>query len=182
MQSLEERIIELSKVKIVLLLLGAIIFVVVGAWFLTWDAQTIENACRFNSPTLAYGIGVFSMLFFGLCGLVGIKKLFDKSPGLVLNSEGILDNSSGLSAGLIPWSEVVDIEQYQVRTQKFVSIHVKDPGKYANIGNALKKMANRVNIKMCGTPINISANSLKIGHEYLLKTIQEYYQKNRSNV
>ena len=116
-----------------------------------------------------------------MCGFVGIKKLFDKSPGLVLNSEGILDNSSGLSAGVIPWSEVVDIREYQVQKQKFVSIHVQDPEKYANNGNALKRMANRANIKMCGTPINISANSLKIGYEELLETIQEYYRNSRSN-
>ncbi len=181
MSSLEEKIIYLSKVKIIALILGSIIVVVLGAWFLSLDAQSIESSRRFNSPTLVYGIGIVSIVLFGLSGLFGIKKLFDKSPGLILNSEGILDNSSGLSAGLIPWSEVMDIGEYQVQKQKFISIHVQDPEKYANNGNALKRMANRANIKMCGTPINISANSLKIGYKELLDVIQEYYRSSRSN-
>lgn len=178
---LEERVIELSKVKIVLLILGAAAFVLLGAWLLSLDAGTIESQRRFNNPILIYGVGVASIVFFGLCGLVGIKKLFDKSPGLILSAEGILDNSSGVSAGIIPWSEVVSIGEYQVQKQKFISIQVADPNKYANSGNALKRMANRANIKMCGTPVNISANSLKISYSELLETITEYYHNSTKN-
>ena len=178
---LKEKVIELSKVKIMLLILGAIIFVLLGAWVLSLDAQTIENQRRFNSPSLVYGVGIASIIFFGLCGLVGIKKLFDKSPGLIINSKGILDNSSGVSAGIIPWAEIVSIGEYQVQKQKFISIQVTDPEKYANNGNALKRMANRANIKMCGTPINISANSLKISYSELLETITEYYRNSIEN-
>lgn len=181
MSSSEAKIIYLRKVKVILLILGAIIFVALGAWFLSLDPQDIESSRRFNNPILIYGIGISSIVFSGLCGFVGIKKLFDKSPGQILNSEGILDNSSGLSAGIIPWSEVVDIGQYQVQKQKFVSIYVQDPEKYVNTGNALKRMANRANMKMCGTPINISANSLKIGYDELLETIQNHYRNSRSN-
>jgi len=178
---LEEKVIELSKVKIILITLGAITFVLLGVWFFSLDAETIESQRRFNSPTLVYGIGFISIVFFGLCGLFGIKKIFDKSPGLVVSSDGILDNSSGISAGIIPWSEVVSIGEYQVQKQKFISIQVTDPEKYANNGNALKRMANRANIKICGTPINISANSLKINYRELLETITEYYQQSREN-
>ncbi len=176
-----EKIIYLSKLKIILLIVGASIFVALGVWFLTLDTDSIESSRRFNSPALVYGIGVIGIVFFGLCALVGLKKLFDKAPGLILNEEGILDNSSGVSAGVIPWSEVVGINEYQVQKQKFVSILVQDPEKYVNTGNALKRMANKANVKMCGTPINISANSLKISYEELLDTIEEYYRKYRQN-
>lgn len=178
---LEERVIELSKVKIVLLILGAIVFVVLGAWLLSLDAEAIESQRKFSSPTLIYGIGIVSIVFFGLCGLVGIRKLFDKSPGLIVSAEGILDNSSGVSAGIIPWSEVVSIGEYQIQKQKFISVQVTDPNKYANNGNVLKRMANRANIKMCGTPVNISANSLKISYNELFETINEYYRNSLEN-
>ena len=177
----EERVIELSKVKIILLTLGAVAFVLLGAWFLSLDTQTIESQRKFNSPTLVYGVGIVSIAFFGLCGLIAVKKLFDNSPGLIINSEGILDNSSGVSAGIIPWGEIVGIGEHQVHKQKFISIQVKDPEKYVNNGSALKRMANRADIKLCGTPINISANSLKISHDDLLQTIGEYYRKTREN-
>lgn len=178
---LEEKVIALSKIKILLLTIGAVVFVLLGVWFLSLDAQTIESQRKFNSPTLVYGIGVVSIVFFGLCGLVGIKKFFDNSPGLIISSKGIQDNSSGVSAGLIPWEEVVGIGEYQIQKQKFISIQVKDPEKYANNGNALKRMANRANIKMCGTPVNISANSLKISYDELLETITEYYHRSNAN-
>ncbi|MBE0462093.1 MAG: STM3941 family protein [Halomonadaceae bacterium] len=177
----EERVIELNKVKIILLTLGAFAFVLLGVWFLFMDIQTIESQRKFNSPTLVYGVGVVSIVFFGLCGLIGVKKLFDNSPGLIINSEGVLDNSSGVSAGMIPWDDIVSIGEYQIQKQKFISIQVKDAEIYANNGNALKRMANRANIKMCGTPVNISANSLKISYDDLLEIIDEYYHRSREN-
>lgn len=181
MTSSKETIIELSKTKVILLTLGAIAFVALGSWILTLNAEEIDNFSVFNNPKIVYGMCIASIIFFGLGGIIGIKKLFDKSPGLVLSSKGILDNSSGLSAGLIPWSEVVKIGEYEIQNQKFVSIHVKNPERYVNNGNALKRMANRANNKMSGTPINLSANSLKISQEDLISVIQEYFQNSRSN-
>ncbi len=178
--SSEEKIICLSKMKITLLILCSIIFVFLGVWLLSLDVQNIENSRKYNSPILIDGIGIVSIMFSALCGWIGIKKFFDQSPGLILNSDGIFDNSSGVSAGMVPWSEVIDITETQIQKQKFISIHVQDPEKYANNGNALKRMANRANIKMCGTPINISAISLKIDYEELFEIIQEYYLNSRN--
>ncbi len=73
---MEEIVIELSKVKILLLTIGAAIFVLLGIWLLSMDVQEIESQRRFNSPTLIYGVGIVSIVFFGLCGLIGVKKFF----------------------------------------------------------------------------------------------------------
>lgn len=123
MSSQEEKIIELSKGKIFLLIFVAIAFVVIGIWMLTLDSETIEGFRRFNSPTLVFGIGIASIILFGLMGAIGFRKLFDNSPGLILNQDGFTDNSSGVSAGQVPWSEVVEIGQYEIQRQKFVSIY-----------------------------------------------------------
>ena len=173
---LQEKVIELNRVKIILLISGAIIFVLIGAFFLSLSPESIESQHRHNSPTLIYGIGITSISFFGLCGLVGLRKLFDRSPGLIISSEGIFDNSSGVSAGMVPWSDIVGIGEYQVQKQKFITIHVIDPNKYASRGNALKRMANRANIRMYGTPVSITSNTLKISYSELLSTINTYYQ------
>jgi len=173
---LKEKVIELSKTKILFLIGGSIAFVILGSWFLTMDIQTIENQRKFNSPEIVYGVGIVTMIFFGLCGLIGIKKLLSKSPGLILNSDGVVDCSSGISHGMIPWAEVVAVSEYKVQRQKFVSIHVKDPEKYVDSGNIFKRMANKANLKMCGTPINISANALQISYDELIETIDEYFK------
>lgn len=103
------------------------------------------------------------------------KEAILYSPGLIISSDGIVDNSSGVSVGEIPWTEVIGIEENKIQSQKFISIKVSDPLKYANKGNVLRRMSNRANIKICGTPVNISVNSLKIGHNELLEIITEYY-------
>ena len=180
MASSEETVIELSKSKTILLILGSVAFVATGIWILSLDTPAIESLPRYGSPWFVYGVGITATLFFGLAGAVGLKKLFDKAPGLVLDGEGFTDNTSGVSAGLVPWSEVVEIGQYQVQKQKLISIHVVDPEKYVNRGNPLKRMTNRANLKMCGTPINISSNSLKISYDELLETFEAYFENSRN--
>ena len=177
MESSEETVIELSKGKAVLIILGSVGFVAIGAWMLTLDASAIESSARYGSPSFVYGLAITAIVFFGLGAVVGFKKLLDRAPGLILNREGFTDNSSGVSAGLVPWSEVVEIRQYEVQNRKFVSVHVVDPEKYVNRGNFLKRMANRANLKMCGTPINISSIGLKIGYDELLASFEAHFQK-----
>jgi len=179
MVSQEEKVIELSKGKIVLLMLGAIAFVVAGIWMVTLDAEAIENLNRYNDPTLVYGIGAAAIVFFGLMGVLGLKKLFDRSPGIILNQDGLTDNSSGFSVGFIPWSDVSGIGQYETHKQKFISILLRDPEKYVNSGNFLRRKANQATLKMAGTPITISANSLKTSYEDLLSAFEEYFEKSR---
>ena len=179
MASSEETVIELSKAKTTLLILGSVAFVATGIWMLTLDTSATESLDRYGSPLVIYGVGIAAIVFFGLAGAVGLKKLLDQAPGLVLDQEGFTDNSSGVSAGLVPWSEVVEIGESQVQRQKFISIHVVDPEKYVDRGNVLRRMTNRANLKMCGTPINISSSSLKISHEELLGVFETYFANRR---
>ena len=96
--------------------------------------------------------------------------LLSKSPGLVLNRHGFIDSSSLVSAGFVPWSEVVEIEQDPM----FLYIHVKHPQQYVGRGNVMQKMMRLTTQKMCGTPITISANLLKVNHADLVAKFGEY--------
>lgn len=177
MEQSNDTIIELSKAKLVLITMGSAAFVAMGLWMLSLDAKEIESSREYNSTLFVYGAAWASILFFGLCGFIGIKKLFDDRPGLIISAVGIQDNSSGISAGLIPWKDIAGVSQYQVKTQQFVSIMVSDTEKYAAKGNLLKRMANRANIKMYGTPLSLSSNSLKISHNELFDLITSAFQK-----
>ena len=181
MEIVEEKVIGISKVKTLLILLGALAFVALGVWFLTLDTQAIEAQRKFNSPVLVYGIGGVAIAFFGACGIFAIKKLFDTSPGLVLNRQGLTDNSSAISVGFVPWSEVSRIEEHQIQKQKFISIFVDNPDKYMNAGNVLQRKARQANLKMCGTPISISSNALKIKYDDLYSVIAGYLSRYREN-
>lgn len=177
MSSVDEKVIALSKNKIFLLILGSCAFVVLGIWLLSLDEVTIHSQRRFGSPLLVHGVGIVSIVFFGVIGAFGVKKLFNNKPGLVLNSSGVIDNSSGVSAGLIPWSEILSAETYEIHKQKMLIIKVRNPQKYIEQGGALKRALNNANHKMCGSPIAITSNTLKVDFSELLSLFEEYKQR-----
>ena len=181
MDTTDETVIELSKTKMALLLLASCAFVAAGAWLLTLDAAAIrsDRSFRFffNEPLFAYGLGVLSILFFGFCGVVAVRKMFDKKPGLVLNSSGVFDNASGASARLIPWPDVVGYEVIEIQGQKMLIIQVGDPRKYIDRGGPMRRALNRASYKMGGGTISIPSNTLKIDFPELVALFDQYRRK-----
>jgi hypothetical protein len=181
METTDETIIELSRAKLARLILGSCAMAAVGAWLLSFDMAEIQHGRSFgfinNNPLIAYGLGLMAVVCFGGCGLYGLFKLFDRRPGLVLNSSGIVDNASGVAAGFIPWSEVTGASLYEIQGQKMLRIGVRDPRKYVERGGALKRALNRANSKMGGSPVAISSASLKIDFPELLSLFARYQRK-----
>jgi hypothetical protein len=172
-----ERIIELSKVKLGLLLLGAVGFVAMGCWMFTLDDAEILAQRRFNNPLLVHGIGILAATFFGLCGVIAVIKLFDSKPGLVLNDAGLVDNASGIAAGFIPWSDVSNVGIYEIQKQKMLVIQLTDTSKYIARGSAFRRMVNRANTSLCGSPVAIPSSALKIRFDDLVVAFDEYRDK-----
>ena len=181
MSSNDERIIELSKTKIALGILGSLALAIAGVWLLMQDAESIRanNSFRlvFNNPAYAYGLGFLSIAVFGILALFLFKKLFNKEPGLIFNSSGIVDNASAASAGFIPWSEVLGSKVFEMQRQKMLIIMVTDPQKYVDRGSAIKRKLNKANFNMVGSPISISATALKTNFSELQSVFDEYRQK-----
>jgi hypothetical protein len=117
------------------------------------------------------------ILIFGLCLLVGLKMLFDKKPALVFNSSGIVDNASDVAAGFIPWSEIVGAKVLEIQQQKTLVIGVRDPQKYIARGGAMKRALNQSSYKMLGSPVAISASTLKINFSQLVSLFEQYRHK-----
>jgi hypothetical protein len=172
----DELVIELSKGKAVLMILGSFAFVAVGYWLFRMDAAAMKGAPS-DDPHLVHGVGLAGMVLFSLSGIFGIRKLFDKKPGLVLNSAGIIDNSSVLAAGFIPWSKITGAEIYEVRRQKMLIVKVRNPEEFIQRGNVLRQATVRMGSKMSGSPIAITSNTLKINFTELLSTFEQYHRK-----
>lgn len=170
--------IELSKWKLALIVAAALAFVALGVWMLGLENKAVHGS-QFDDPEAVVFLAWLSIVFFGICGIFGLKKMISNRPGVVLTPQGFWDNSSGVAPGIVPWSDVSGISEYQMQSQRFVSVMLKDPEEYVNRGNTLKRMANRANLKLCGTPINISSNSLKISYDDLLELFQECYAMSR---
>ena len=174
--------IPLSKNKLFLGIGGSILFVVLGIWLFLNSGSFQENSFKLlRNPMVAKGVGILGILFFGATGIFGIKKLFDKKAGLIIDSNGITDNSNASSVGLIEWDNISDIITKQLILTKFLLIKVTNPEKY--IGKAKSGMKAKlmwVNMKMYGTPLSITSNTLKYDFGKLEKLIQTEFKRNKN--
>jgi len=173
-----EILIPISKQKIILLAIGALIFVGLGILFVTNPEKYTSRIMRI--PSIIFISGVASILFFGICIPFIFKKLLDKSPGLIITNQGILDNSSGVSAGQIYWSDIKDISVLKIYRQKLIMLHVKNPQDYIDKQtNGFKRKMMTLNYKMYGTPLSITSKGLKISFDELLAILIEKLESSR---
>ena len=150
-----------------LLLTAASIFILIRA----------DSIGSFN-PTISRVIGWFGLVFFGLGGGFAIFKTSAKLKiGLTLNGNGILDNASG---DFIQWTSIKRIRVSNVMFVKFISIDLNDPKEFLDRQSPLRKLAGWLNLKMVGTPVNISNSILNIRFDDLFDLITrrlEFHRK-----
>ncbi|MEL7296582.1 MAG: STM3941 family protein [Pseudomonadota bacterium] len=170
-----------SKGKMLLLLIGALAFVAMGIWMLTLSGDDIRMGRRFNNPIFVKAIGIVAIVFFGYCAFFAFRKLLDNAAALVISSEGLVDNASGLAPGVIRWSEITDIGEYMVQRQRFIAILLVDPEAFVEKSGRLARMLARANASMSGTPVNIPTNALRIDHEELLSLLHERWSASRAD-
>jgi hypothetical protein len=158
--------IPLSKRKLVLMTAGSWVLVALCGW----------NILASDGPANGWLDRMFSwicFLFFGCCGLFAAWKLFDNQPGLLIDSEGIVDNSSGVAVGRIPWAEITGFGISKVFGQKFITISVTSPEKYIRSKGLVRAWFNSMSMKMTGTPISISENILETNFDGLLNLLTD---------
>ena len=166
--------IQLSKRKIFISLIASFVFVLLGILFLS-NPEMFEGR-RFSKGTI-FMTGIVTLLFFGICAVFFVKKLFSREVGLTIHTDGFIDKSSGNQAGEILWRDVEAVAEYNIMNQKFVTVHLKDPERYLNTQeNKFKRKLMFQNYKMSGTPVNISPNTLKISFEELYALLQERFK------
>jgi hypothetical protein len=172
--------IELSKSKLFMMLIGAIGFVAVGLWFAI-SPPTITNS-YWGNPTKIALVGYASIIFFGLCTVFILRKLSDTKAGLIIDDNGLFDNSSGLSAGQILWADIQEITVIEIHKQKLIMLHVANPQEYIDQQKSVfKRKGMQLNYKMYGTPFSITSNGLKTSFDKLLTMITDRFRKTRTN-
>lgn len=166
--------IPLSKGKLLLSTIGAFAFVAIGFWFVLAPPTTYSS---FFGPAVIIVIGIISILFFGGIAILVIRKFFDQRPGLVIDEQGINDNSGGLSAGQILWADIEDFSVLQIQRQRLILILVKNPQDYLDRqSNGWKRKLMAMNYRQYGTPLSISTNGLKISFATLLEILKHHLE------
>ncbi|MEM7204307.1 MAG: STM3941 family protein [Planctomycetota bacterium] len=161
--------IPLSRTKVSLMLLGAAAFVVVGLWMLVAA-----------EPVMVRVVGGVATVFFGLVLVVGLRRLLGVRTGLVIDDEGIIDRSSGVACGRIPWRDIASIQVRQMQGHRFVTLIVEEPERYAAMGGPVTRLFARANLKFYDSPIHIPANTLRCDFDELVETLASRWQAARA--
>lgn len=158
--------IQISKTKVLLLILGCLTFVVLSLWL--WNIS--DHQVR-RSPTMMKIVSILGVSFFGLGLVVGAKKLFDKRPGLIVNDSGI-QNNLGIGKGLfVSWKNMDRIEIVRIKSTQLLLIFVNNADEIINAESKWKQKIMRYSLKSFGTPISIGSGALKMEFVTLAKLL-----------
>lgn len=157
--------IPLSRKKMLLLLLGCIVFVALGFWFAISPPDVDDYI--WGNPVVSFWFAVFFIVFFSVAGVAFIRKLLNKAPGMIIDETGIVDNSSGASGGRILWKEIKEFSTATVYTQRFIVVRFKDPQEYLSRQTGIKRRMMQLNYKTYNAPVAINVNTLKISFKEL---------------
>ena len=124
--------------------------------------------------------GYASMIFFGTCAVFIIRKLPSDKPGLIINDTGLTDNSSGLPAGQILWSDIEKVSVIEIYDQRIIMLHAKNPQDYIDRQTSLfVRKGMELNNRLYGTPLSLTANGLKMSFDDLLTLITKKFEETR---
>jgi hypothetical protein len=115
-----------SRPRIALLILGSIGFVATGLWMIGAFGDPPEM--NRYSPLFITIIGWASILFFGFCGFMGIKLLFDRDEQVRINASGVYWKR--WSDQTILWADITDVGVWEHHRQKAIILNLRDPARY----------------------------------------------------
>jgi len=168
--------IPLSKGKLVLMLIATAAFIAAGIWFLLYTSSILSPF--FASPSSIKLAGISAIVFFGVCGVFISRKLFDSRPGFIITETGLIDNSSSISVGEIPWKDVRGITNTTIANQQLIMILLHNPEEYINRQTSvLKRKAMEMNYKHYGSPVSISANGLRCSYGELRQLLEVKFKE-----
>jgi len=174
---------KLSKNKLIGIV-AAIVPLVIGIGTIFQSPPEKLAALFPGSQYVMIGVACLGVVFVGVVGVVIFNKLRDTRPGLVVSDEGITDNSSGVSGGFIPWSDVLEIKPYSLFGGHSLRIIVKNPEEYIQRqSGAFKRWLMWRNYKSFGAAIAISSGSIRCSFEELEDLMNrrfKAYQENKS--
>jgi hypothetical protein len=171
----QERIeIKPSKGKGILTFLGSVGFVLTSIWLIDFAGkhETVDIGILKLNPVTVIVIGYVGLIFFGVAGLYIFYKLFDKKPGLIIDKEGIYDNSSAAAGHFIKWDRIKGLRVKQVMSTKFILIDIENPEEFMDGVNGIKKKLMWSTYKMYGTPTSISSSTLSCDFDELFQIIK----------
>lgn len=97
--------------------------------------------------------------------------MFDKTSGLIIDENGIFDNTHAISVGLIKWADITGIRTEQIASTKFILIYTTNPEFYLNKATGFTRKLMEANNNMYGTPLSLTSTLLNCNFDDLEQLI-----------
>lgn len=136
-------------------------FLACDGLYLVYDAEHITLNGVFNPPLTRF-IGISGAVLMAALGFLFTRQLLSKDPGLVLNTDGFIDNTSGGAAGLVAWEDVTGLREIKIGFSRFIAVLLRDPAKY--IARPAKRATRRLfedYLTRYGSPVLLSTTMLQ---------------------
>ncbi|UQB68063.1 STM3941 family protein [Epilithonimonas zeae] len=161
-----------NKKKAFLLLLGSVVFVVLG-FFCFLNAENVRSSL-FRNPFIVKIAGIASILFFGYGIFVSIKQLIKNKLMLIINEKGI--NVNPKKDDIIKWEDIDGFSEIKINSVKIINIQINNSIDYINNEtNKIRKNLMKFNLNNYGSPFNISSSTMSLNHIELLKLLNENF-------
>ena len=126
--SLTHLVIPKARSKQFLHIFGCLVFVVISIVMIA-ASLAVDEIEPFTQGIL-FIFGGLGIITFGLFGIVNVIRLFTIKIALQVDANGIIDNSSAIALGFIPWEDVVSISVREFMSEKLIVVEVSDEEKY----------------------------------------------------
>ena len=157
-----------SKKKNVFLLFLVIIFLAVGI-FCFLNANELSNDGK-RSIVFIEVISIIVVIFALIALFFIIKNLLNNQWVLAIDEKALYIRIQKYY--LIPWEEIIGIQELEIKGNKSILIQVRNPETLiANEKNFFVKKMMQWSQKMYGAPISIASSTMKITHKELVSLL-----------
>ncbi|MFB9329284.1 STM3941 family protein [Paenibacillus aurantiacus] len=150
-----------AKAKTGSLTLAAALFVATGCSMIASDEVLIRL------------FGLLCVLFFGGCFIYLAYRMFNRQPSLLIDDEGVTDNSSYVGGGRLAWQDIVSIQLYDFMGQRMIGLTLRDPRALYDRQGRFKRLLLKANKGLVHAQVNIPQSALAIPLEQVYDMLLE---------
>lgn len=134
--------------------------------FTVWNRIRAGNSDEFFNLIMVF----FVLLNIGIV-INAIRQILKKTPALVINDEGIIDNTSPANMGLIKWGEITFCEVKKYRGSMQLLITITDNQRAIVRANRFNTAMIQKSMKDTGAAIVINCDTLQYNRQVLADAI-----------
>ena len=173
-----ERKFSFNKIKLTIGVL-LILFILVGC---IWIVSLPLWANRVGHIGLVIIMEILFIGFALICGnllRIGLVRLLKHDYAVMIDNEGIYNNTMSLNTIIIPWNDVMKVSQQYYNRENIILVFVKNHDNYLNHERKIELRGLHKTNNKFGTPVHISTNILKGTSSEVFEALNTFFDNSR---